>query len=295
MPELPEVETVKRGLAAVLEGGRFRKVEQRRRDLRFPLPERFAERLTGRRVEHLTRRAKYILAHLDRDEVLAMHLGMTGRFTIVPAARRKVLKPGGLIHAASGDLRHDHVVFHMASGATVVFNDARRFGYMDLIAADDLDGHKHFRDLGPEPMSNAFDAVVLAEAAAGRRVDLKALLMDQRVVAGLGNIYVVEALFRAGLRPSAPASRLVGRRGRPTPQAEALAAAIRGVLEEAIAAGGSSLRDYRRTDGELGYFQKAHQVYDRAGEPCLREGCAGVIRRVAQGGRSSFHCPRCQR
>jgi formamidopyrimidine-DNA glycosylase len=246
-------------------------------------------------VEHLTRRAKYILAHLDRDEVLAMHLGMTWRFTIIPAAGLKVLKPGGLTHAAGGDPRHDHIVFHMTSGATITFNDARRFGYMDLIAAADLEAHKHFRRLGPEPMSNTFDAVALAGAAYGRRVDLKALLMDQRVVAGLGNIYVVEALFRAGLRPSAPASRLADRRGLPTPKAEALVAAIRGVLGEALEAGGSSLRDYRHTDGELGYFQKAHQVYDRAGEPCLRTGCGGIIRRVVQGGRSSFHCPRCQR
>jgi formamidopyrimidine-DNA glycosylase len=295
MPELPEVETVVRGLAAVLDGERIRNVEQRRADLRFPLPERFAERLRGRRVRHMSRRAKYILAHLDGDEVLVMHLGMTGRFNIqMPQARRAGM-PGDFTHTTGGDPRHDHVIFHVSRGATVTFNDARRFGYMDLIAASALDTHKHFRDLGPEPLSNAFDAVALAAAAASRRVDLKALLMDQRVVAGLGNIYVVEALFRAGLRPSAPARRLVDPKGRPTPKAEALVIAIRDVLTEAIAAGGSSLRDYRHTDGALGTFQKAHQVYDRAGEPCLRDGCGGTIRRVVQGGRSSFHCPRCQR
>ena len=294
MPELPEVETVKRGLAAVMEGRRIARVEQRRGDLRFLLPERFAERLKGRRVERLSRRAKYILVHLDRDEVLAMHLGMTGRFTIVPPGT-KARTPGDFTHEAGGDAKHDHVVFHMASGATVTFNDARRFGYMDLIPSADLDAHKHFKGLGPEPLSNAFNAEALAEAAHGRKVDLKALLLDQRVVAGLGNIYVVEALYRVGLKPAAPASRLADRRGHPTPKAEALVAAIRDVLDEAIAAGGSSLRDYRHTDGELGYFQKAHQVYDREGEPCLRPGCGGLIRRSVQAGRSSFHCPRCQR
>lgn len=294
MPELPEVETVMRGLAAVLEGGRIAKVEQRRPDLRFPLPERFAARLKGRRIERMGRRAKYILAHLDGDEVLAMHLGMTGRFTITPP-KAKARMPGSFTHETCGDPKHDHVVFHMASGATVTFNDARRFGYMDLIPAQEIDTHKHFAGLGPEPLSNAFNAATLAEAAFGRKVDLKALLLDQRVVAGLGNIYVVEALYRVGLKPSAPASRLADRRGRPAPRTEALVAAIRDILNEAIAAGGSSLRDYRHTDGELGYFQKAHQVYDREGEPCLRKDCGGVIRRTVQAGRSSFHCPRCQR
>jgi formamidopyrimidine-DNA glycosylase len=295
MPELPEVETVMRGLAQVMEGHKIVRTEQRRADLRFPLPEKFAERLTGRRVRHLTRRAKYILAHLDRDEVLAMHLGMTGRFTITPPGTSSGAMTGDFTHAAGGDQKHDHVVFHLASGAIVTFNDARRFGYMDLIAAGELDTHKHFAGLGPEPMSNAFNAATLAERALGRRVDLKSLLLDQKVVAGLGNIYVVEALFRVGLKPSAPAQRLADRRGRPSEKAEALVAAIRAVLGEAIAAGGSTLRDYRHTDGELGYFQKAHQVYDRAGEPCLKPGCGGVIRRSVQAGRSSFHCPRCQR
>lgn len=294
MPELPEVETVMRGLARVMEGERIARAEQRRPDLRFPLPENFAERLTGRRVRHLTRRAKYILAHLDRDEVLAMHLGMTGRFTITPPGATSTA-PGAFTHDAGGDQKHDHVVFRLASGAIVTFNDARRFGYMDLIPAAGLDTHKHFAGLGPEPLSNAFNAEVLATAAHGRKVDLKSLLLDQRVVAGLGNIYVVEALFRVGLKPSAPVRRLADRLGRPTGMAEALVAAIRGVLGEAIDAGGSTLRDYRNTDGELGYFQKAHQVYDRAGERCLKPGCGGTIRRTVQGGRSSFHCPRCQR
>ncbi|MFO1170327.1 MAG: bifunctional DNA-formamidopyrimidine glycosylase/DNA-(apurinic or apyrimidinic site) lyase [Hyphomicrobiaceae bacterium] len=295
MPELPEVETVMRGLAQVMEGYKIVRAEQRRADLRFPLPENFATRLMGRRVQHLTRRAKYILAHLDRNEVLAMHLGMTGRFTITPPGTSLVATPGDFTHAAGGDQKHDHVVFHLANGAIVTFNDARRFGYMDLIPSAELDTHKHFAGLGPEPLSNAFNAAALAEAANGRRVDLKSLLLDQRVVAGLGNIYVVEALFRVGLKPSAPAQRLADRRGRPTDKTEALVAAIRAVLGEAIEAGGSTLRDYRNTDGELGYFQKAHQVYDRDGKPCLRPGCGGVIRRTVQAGRSSFHCPRCQR
>ncbi len=290
MPELPEVETVVRGLAPVMESARFTRVEQRRPDLRFPLPERFAERLRGRRIERLGRRAKYILAHLDGEEVLAIHLGMSGRITI--GGMDQLAR---LTHGAGGDPAHDHVVFHLSNGAVVTFNDARRFGYMDLVAADELATHKLFRDLGVEPLSNDFHAVFLAEAASRRLTDRKAFVLDQKVIAGLGNIYVCEALHRARLDPLRAASTLADRKGRPLPRTEALVQAIREILSEAIAAGGSSLRDYRQASGELGYFQKSHAVYDREGEGCLRPGCRGIIRRHVQSGRSTFYCPNCQR
>lgn len=275
-------------------GARFERVEQRRRDLRFPLPERFVARLEGVHLERLTRRAKYLLAHLSSGEVLVMHLGMTGRFTIdQPAA------PGsapGTFHYAAGDLaQHDHIVFHMSRGTRVTYNDARRFGYMDLVDADALDTCAHFRGLGVEPLSNALDGVYLARRAAGRSADLKAFLMDQRHIAGLGNIYVCEALHRAGLSPKRAARFLADRQGRPTDKADRLLPAIRTVLEEAIAAGGSTLRDYRHADGALGYFQHSFSVYDREGDACPRAGCNGSIRRIVQGGRSTFYCPVCQR
>lgn len=295
MPELPEVETVRRGLEPVMTGARIQRLECRRPDLRFPLPDRFAERLEGRRIERLTRRAKYILADIEGGEVLTIHLGMTGRFTIVPAATDAAHRPGDFHHEAGGDPTHDHVVFHLAGGATVTYNDARRFGYMTLIAADEIATHAHFKDLGVEPLGNEFSAGYLAAMAMGRRTDLKAFLMDQRIVAGLGNIYVCEALYRASLSPKRISSTLAGRKGQTTPRAEALAPAIRGVLDEAIAAGGSTLRDYRHTDGALGYFQHTFAVYDREGEACRRDGCAGTIRRIVQAGRSTFFCPSCQR
>jgi formamidopyrimidine-DNA glycosylase len=286
MPELPEVETVVRGLRPVMEGGRFSRVEQRRPDLRFPLPERFAERLKGRRIGHLARRAKYILAHLDGDEVLAIHLGMSGRITV---SAKGLL--GLHTHDAGGDPVHDHVVFHLAGGAVVTFNDARRFGYMELIGEDELETHRLFRNLGVEPLSNALSPARIAELAQGRQTELKAFLADQRLIAGLGNIYICEALHRARLSPLRKTHTLStgGKR------AAALHVAIVGVLEEAIAAGGSSLRDYRQASGELGYFQKSHAVYDREGEPCLRSGCRGIVERHVQGGRSTFYCRTCQR
>jgi formamidopyrimidine-DNA glycosylase len=321
VPELPEVETVRRGLAPVLTGARFKRVEPRRPDLRFPFPERFAARLEGNEVVTLTRRAKYLLAHLASAEVLVMHLGMSGRFTVRAARRAFAPSPlagtagrGGEICTVAplpppgasppgegsadetgGDPAHDHVVFTLESGATIVYNDPRRFGFMTLIEQGELDAHKLFRDLGVEPLGNEFHADYLAGKARGRTADLKAFLMDQRIVAGLGNIYVSEALHRAGLNPNRTASCLVRRNGQPTARAERLVPAVRAVLEEAIAAGGSTLRDYRHSDGSLGDFQHLFAVYGREGEPCLKEGCRGIVRRSVQGGRATFYCGSCQR
>lgn len=316
MPELPEVETVRAGLEPVLRGRRFVRVEQRRRDLRFPLPERFAERLTGRRVERLDRRAKYILAHLDGGEVLAMHLGMTGRFSVkLPPSRKRSagssppcgegLGVGGLRASEvqlgdytcehGRDAKHDHLVFTMSGGAVVTYNDARRFGYMTLIPEKDLERNAFFAGLGVEPLGDALSPAYLAGRAAGKKVDLKALLMDQRIIAGLGNIYVCEALFRAGLSPFAPAARLASKTAKPTPAAVRLVPQIKAVLADAIRAGGSTLRDYKRADGSIGAFQNEFQIYGREGKPCSRRGCRGTVRRKTQGGRSTFYCPSCQR
>jgi len=288
MPELPEVETVRRGLAPVMEGARFAKVELRRRDLRWPLPQDFARRLEGRTVEGLGRRAKYLLAHLSSGDVLLMHLGMSGSFRIGAGAM-----PGIYYHERSKHVAHDHVVFHMSNGAVITFNDPRRFGAMKLVPRATLDGEPLLHALGPEPLGQGFDAEKLACACAGKNTSLKAALSDQRVVAGLGNIYVCEALFRARLSPKRRASTIADRGGRPNARAAALVDAIKAVLNEAIAAGGSSLRDHRRTDGSLGDFQHNFQVYDRAGEPC--SACAGRIMRITQGGRSTFYCPACQK
>jgi formamidopyrimidine-DNA glycosylase len=294
MPELPEVETVRRGLEPVMAGRRFIRVEQRRPDLRFPLPERFAERLEGRRVTALRRRAKYLLADLsggpdEPEHVLIMHLGMSGRFTCSGQPL------GEFVHETGGGKTHDHIVFHMEGGAVVTYNDPRRFGFMDLVAAGDLDGHKLFAGMGVEPLGNGFHAGALAERAQGRNTDLKAFLLDQRTVAGLGNIYVCEALHRAGLSPTRKASTLSDRRGHPTERAVRLVPVIRQVLDEAIQAGGSTLRDFAKADGTLGYFQHAFQVYGREGEPCVKPECGGGIKRMVQSGRSTFHCPKCQK
>jgi formamidopyrimidine-DNA glycosylase len=295
MPELPEVETVRSGLEPVLTGRRFVRVEQRRPDLRFPLPERFAERLTGRRVLRLDRRAKYILVHLDRDEVLAMHLGMTGRLIVSNGGPERDLTLGQYVYEHGKDAKHDHLVFTMSGGAVVTYNDARRFGYMTLIPERELANDAFFAGLGIEPLSDELSGAYLARRARGRKADLKAFLMDQRIVAGLGNIYVCEALFHAGLDPWRPASRLATRTGKPAPAAERLAAEIKAVLTDAIRAGGSTLRDYKRADGTSGLFQNEFAVYDREGEPCLRPGCRGTVRRKVQGGRSTFYCSVCQR
>jgi formamidopyrimidine-DNA glycosylase len=288
MPELPEVETVRRGLAPAMEGARFAKVEVRRGDLRWPLPKGFAENLHGKTVEGLGRRAKYLLADLSSGEVLMMHLGMSGSFRL-----GKDSTPGKYHHERSKSGAHDHVVFHMSNGATVTFNDPRRFGSMKLVARAKLDQEPLLRALGPEPLGNEFDAAMLAQACAGKKTSLKAALSDQRVVAGLGNIYVCEALFRAGLSPKRRASTIADREGKPNVRAVSLVVAIKAVLADAIDAGGSSLRDHRRADGSLGDFQHNFRVYDREGEPC--PGCRGRIKRIVQVGRSTFYCPSCQK
>jgi formamidopyrimidine-DNA glycosylase len=294
MPELPEVETVRRGLLPVLEGKRIARLDQNRKDLRFPLPVDFAARLRGRKVERLERRAKYLLAHLSGGEVLLMHLGMTGRFT-VHAPKSGPERVGKYMHETGADLKHDHVAFHMEQGATVTYNDARRFGFMLLIPEAELEEHPLMHGLGVEPLSAELSPEYLARRAAGKKVDLKAFLSDQRIVAGLGNIYVCEALFRAGLSPLRKATTIATKSGRPTERAEKLVAAIRAVLSDAIAAGGSSLRDYRRADGALGEFQHTFAVYGREGKPCGGEGCRGTVKRIVQSGRSTFYCPKCQR
>lgn len=293
MPELPEVETVRRGLAPVMEGARFDKVEARRGDLRWPLPKDFVRRLEGQTVTGLGRRAKYILADLSSGEVLLMHLGMSGSFRVAQAGAEET--PGDFRHERSKAAAHDHIVFHMSNGGVATFNDPRRFGCMKLVARDRLDDEPLLRALGPEPLGNAFDAAMLASACAGKQTSLKAALLDQRVVAGLGNIYVCEALHRSHLSPKRKASTIADRKGAPNGRALALVPAIRDVLSDAIKAGGSSLRDHRQTDGELGYFQHSFRVYDREGEPCPTRGCNGTVRRFVQNGRSSFYCPVCQK
>jgi formamidopyrimidine-DNA glycosylase len=288
MPELPEVETVRRGLAPAMEGARLLKVEVRDRRLRWPLAKDFEKRLTGKTVEGLGRRAKYLLADLSSGDVLMMHLGMSGSFRV-----GKDAKPGVYYHERSKSTAHDHVVFHMSNGATVTFNDPRRFGSMKLVPRAKLDSEPLLRGLGPEPLGNEFDAAMLATACMAKKTALKAALSDQRVVAGLGNIYVCEALFRARLSPKRLASTIADRNGKPTARAGALVDAIKAVLQDAIQAGGSSLRDHRRTDGALGDFQHSFQVYDREGAPC--PSCKGKIKRIVQTGRSTFYCPSCQK
>jgi len=290
MPELPEVETVRRGLAPAMEGARLLKVEVRDRRLRWPLAKDFEKRLTGKTVEGLGRRAKYLLADLSSGDVLMMHLGMSGSFRVGQDA-----KPGVYYHERSKSTAHDHVVFHMSNGATVTFNDPRRFGSMKLVARAKLDQEPLLRGLGPEPLGNEFDAAMLAAACAGKKTSLKAALSDQRVVAGLGNIYVCEALYRSHLSPRRLAATLATKKGEPTDHARRLVAAIHAVLNQAIKAGGSSLRDHRQTSGELGYFQHSFQVYDREGEKCQTAGCSGIVKRFTQNGRSTFWCPKCQK
>ncbi len=283
MPELPEVETVRRGLAPHLEGAVLAHVQARRPDLRFPLPARFATRLQGARVLELRRRAKYLLASLDTGETWVTHLGMTGRFTVDDQ------RPGTFVHPAGGDAKHDHVLLETGAGVRVAFNDARRFGYMDLLATDGLEHHPWFAGLGPEPLGEDLSAAHLVRAFSGRRRNVKDTLLDQRVVAGLGNIYVCEALHRARIAPETPAGDLA------FPRLKKLTAEIKATLAEAIEAGGSTLRDYRAADGALGYFQHRFKVYGREGEACVSPRCRGEVARLVQGGRSTFHCPRCQR
>jgi formamidopyrimidine-DNA glycosylase len=293
MPELPEVETVRRGLQPVMEGARIVKAEARRGDLRRPLPKDFVKRLEGRTVTGLGRRAKYLLADLSSGEVLMMHLGMSGSFRVTQ--ENDETTPGEFHHPRAEDRAHDHIVFHMSSGARIAFNDPRRFGLMLLVPRTELADHPLMKQVGPEPLGNAFDAAMLAAACRGKKTSLKAALSDQKVVAGLGNIYVCEALHRARLSPKRQASTIATRAGAPTARAEALVTAIKAVLQDAIKAGGSSLRDHRQTDGELGYFQHHFRVYDREGARCVTPGCKGTVKRIVQTGRSTFYCPTCQK
>jgi formamidopyrimidine-DNA glycosylase len=293
MPELPEVETVRRGLQPVMEGAKIVKAEARRKDLRFPFQKDFVARLQGQTVTGLGRRAKYLMADLTSGDVLLMHLGMSGSFRVQQDEKNST--PGEFHYARSEDRAHDHVVFHMSSGAAIVFNDPRRFGYMKIIARGELEDEPLLQGLGPEPLGNEFDADMLARACHNKKTSLKAALLDQRVVAGLGNIYVCEALFRAHLSPRRLAATLSTKKGETTDHARRLVEAIHAVLNQAIKAGGSSLRDHRQTSGELGYFQHSFQVYDREGEKCHTRGCSGIVRRFNQNGRSTFWCPKCQK
>ena len=283
MPELPEVETVRRGLTPAMEGVVIEKADVNRPDLRWPFPTNMAERLTGKRVERLRRRSKYILADLDCGETLLIHLGMSGRMLVSGDPL------GQFVHDHPAPEKHDHVVFHMANGARITFNDPRRFGAMDMMETAAADTHKLLAVLGPEPLGNDFHEAHLIEAFNGKNSPVKSVLLDQRIVSGLGNIYVCEALYRAKIHPNRKAGRISEAR------VASLVPIIRDVLQEAIEAGGSSLRDFRQADGELGYFQHQFDVYGREGEPCRTNGCPNVIRRIVQSGRSSFYCAQCQR
>jgi formamidopyrimidine-DNA glycosylase len=268
-----------------MEGKRILRLDQRRADLRFPLPERFAERVANARIDRLARQAKFLSAHLSTGEVLVMHLGMTGRFTI--SGKPQGQETGKFHHETGGLTAHDHVVFHMEGGATVTYNDPRRFGFMELWPAATFGAYPRLKAMGPEPLSNGFSAAYLDTALSGKAAPIKAALLDQSVIAGLGNIYVCEALYRAGVSPKRLSRSVPGVR------AERLAPAINAVIAEAIAAGGSSISDFAGTDGGLGYFQHRFDVYDREGEACKR--CGTSVKRIVQSGRSTFYCPTCQR
>ncbi len=283
MPELPEVETVRRGLQPVMEASTITRVDVRRSGLRWPFPDRMATRLEGQRVERLRRRSKYILIDLSSEETVIIHLGMSGRILVSGGS------PGRYHHGGSADARHDHVVLYMTDKATVTFNDARRFGMMDLASSESLEKHRLLVGLGPEPLGNSFHEDFLIARLRGKTASIKSALLDQRLVAGLGNIYVCEALHRGGISPVRKAGQLF------STQINALVPAIRKVLNEAIEAGGSSLRDFRHSDGQLGYFQHSFSVYGREGQPCRRSGCGGTVTRIVQAGRSTFYCPDCQR
>ena len=283
MPELPEVETVRRGLLPVMEGHTIARATVNREGLRWPFPASMAERLTGVRVNTLRRRSKYLLADLSSGETLLIHLGMSGRMLISGEA------VGTYYHDHPAPQKHDHVVLDMAGGARITFNDARRFGAMDLMPTLTAESHSLLVSLGPEPLGNTFNESYLVARLKGRNTPIKSALLDQHIVAGLGNIYVCETLYRARIAPQTKAGALSEH------QIASLVPIIREVLDEAIVAGGSSLRDFRRADGELGYFQHSFQVYDREGQPCITPGCSASIERLVQSGRSSFYCPICQR
>jgi formamidopyrimidine-DNA glycosylase len=283
LPELPEVETVRRGLVPVMEGARIAKADVNRPNLRWPFPDRMSERLTGAKIERLRRRSKYILADLDTGESLLIHLGMSGRMLISGA------KLGQFVHDHPAPEKHDHVVFHMENGARVTFNDPRRFGAMDLLETKTADSHKLLSSIGPEPLGNSFDEAYLIDALATKGSPIKSALLDQSIVAGLGNIYVCETLYRARISPTRKSNKIS------KPRVASLVPIIRQVLSDAIAAGGSSLKDFRQADGDLGYFQHSFDVYGREGERCRTDGCDNTIKRIVQSGRSSFYCPTCQR
>lgn len=283
MPELPEVETVMRGLAPSMEGAVIAKAQINRPDLRWPFPDRMSERLTGQRVEGLRRRSKYILADLASGETLLIHLGMSGRMLVSGDPL------GQFVHDHPQAEKHDHVVLDMDNGARITFNDPRRFGAMDLLDTATAEDNKLLAVLGPEPLGNQFSEDYLTAAFKGKNTPVKSALLDQGIIAGLGNIYVCETLYRAGISPKRKAGQIAGRK------VATLVPIIREVLSDAIEAGGSSLKDFRSAGGELGYFQHRFDVYDREGDPCKREGCDGVVARIVQSGRSSFYCPRCQR
>jgi formamidopyrimidine-DNA glycosylase len=296
VPELPEVETVKRGLEPALLGRRFRRIELRRKDLRFPFPAGLAETMQGAAIEALERRAKYILVHCSNGKSLILHLGMTGRFTILKPDG-KSFEPGTFYHEAAGSAApgpHDHVIWHLDDGARIIYNDARRFGFMDWTDTDDRNAHKLLCDIGVEPLGNSFHLDHLVEKLRNKKAPMKAALLDQHVVAGLGNIYVSEALHRARISPKKPAGNLLKRQG-PDPRLEHLVHHIKDILNEAICAGGSTLQDFQGTSGGKGAFQQRFLVYDREGEACCTAGCRSTIKRIVQSGRSSFYCPTCQK
>ena len=300
MPELPEVETVRRGLAPVMEGAIIERAEIHRPDLRFPFPDQFARRLQGKTVTALSRRAKYLLADLDGDreggDVLIMHLGMSGTFRILEASGEGA--PGAFHHERSRNTAHDHAVLHVnrnGKQAAIIYNDPRRFGFMDLIDRHRLGEDPRFASLGLEPTGNSLDGAAIARLFKGKTAPLKAALLDQHLIAGLGNIYVCEALWQAGLSPKRLAGTIVKSDGSASERCERLAEAVRDVIARAIEAGGSTLRDHRLTDGSLGYFQHSFRVYGREGEACPHAGCGGTIKRIVQSGRSTFYCPSCQR
>lgn len=295
MPELPEVETVKRGLTPSMEGAVLKALELRRNDLRFPFPAGFSQAASGRGITSLSRRAKYLLIDLDDGMTIVSHLGMSGSFRVEAGALADT--PGSFHHPRSKDEKHDHVVFHLAGAngdARVIYNDPRRFGFMDIVRRSDIANHAFFRDLGPEPTGNELSADYLAERFAGKAQPLKSALLDQKNIAGLGNIYVCEAMWRSHLSPLRAAGTLVTETGGPTEELLRLVASIREVIADAIIAGGSSLRDHIQTDGSLGYFQHSFSVYDREGQPCRTPGCGGTVSRVVQAGRSTFYCADCQ-
>ena len=289
MPELPEVETVRRGLLPAMEGRVIERAQINRPDLRWPFPEGMRERLEGERILALRRRSKYILADLSSRESLLIHLGMSGRMLVSGRVLGEFHQDVGVTDDHPAPQKHDHVILDLEGGARVTFNDARRFGAMDLLDTATAEDHWLLRDLGPEPLGNSFDGPYLVARLTGKGSPIKTALLDQRIVSGLGNIYVCEVLHRAGINPRRKAGQISEAR------VSGLVPIIREVLSEAIEAGGSSLKDYRQADGELGYFQHVFRVYDREGAPCVTPVCGGTVHRIVQGGRSTFYCPRCQR